>query len=67
MNVIQEKLRPFIDLLPETLRDYWWAIFGLAALFLVLIALALLRGLFRVAFGKRKTPKEDWTRNCART
>lgn len=60
MDAIQEKLQPFIDLLPEKIRDYWWVIFGLAAIFLILIALAIMRGLFRVAFGKRKAPKEDW-------
>src|SRR5437588_9572485 len=60
MDAVQEKLQPLIDLLPEKIRDYWWVIFGLAAIFLVLIVLAILRGLLRVAFGKRKTPKEDW-------
>lgn len=60
MDAIQEKLQPFIDLLPEKLRDYWWAVFGLAALFLVLIVLALLRGMIRGLFGKRKTLQEDW-------
>ena len=62
MDAIQEKLQPLIDLLPEKIRDYRWVIFGLAAIFLVLIVLAILRGLWRVAFGKRKTPKEDWDR-----
>jgi hypothetical protein len=60
MDAIQEKLQPLIDLLPEKIRDYWYYFFGLAAIFLVLIVLAIIRGLFRVAFGKRKPPKEDW-------
>jgi len=62
MDAIQEKLQPLIDLLPDKVRDHWWAIFGLAALFLALIIIALVRGLFRVALSKRKTLQEDWAK-----
>jgi WD40 repeat protein/tetratricopeptide (TPR) repeat protein len=62
MDTIQEKLQPLIDLLPEKVRDYWWAVFGLAAIFLVLIVFALFRGIIRGLFGKRKAPQEDWDR-----
>jgi len=62
MDAIQEKLQPLIDLLPEKLRNYWWVIFGVAALLIALILLAVARGLLRAAFGKRKTPPEDWAK-----
>ena len=62
MDAIQERLQPLIDLLPDKFRDYWWAIYGLAALLIALMVLALLRGLFRSVFGKRKALQEDWAK-----
>jgi hypothetical protein len=62
MDAIQEKLQPLIDLLPEKVQAYWWAIFGFAALLIALILLAVARGLLRAAFGKRKTRPEDWSK-----
>ena len=62
MDALQEKLQPLIDLLPDKVRDYWWAIYGLAALLMVLIILAFLRGLFRSVFGKGKAHQEDWAK-----
>jgi hypothetical protein len=62
MGSIQERLRPLIDLLPESARPYWWAILGSLALLAVLILLAVVRGLFRALFGKRQAPSEDWAR-----
>jgi len=57
---MQENLQPLIDLLPESIRPYWWAVFGLAGLFVILIVLGLVGGLFRRIFGRRKAPPEDW-------
>jgi hypothetical protein len=62
MNSVHERLQPLIDLLPEPVRQYWWAIFGLGALLVVWVLLAVLRGLFRALFGKRRTPAEQWAR-----
>ena len=62
MDAIQEKLQPLIDLLPDKVRDYWWAIFGLAAFVTVLIVFGLLRGIFRRLFGKGKAFQEDWAK-----
>src|SRR5438128_2647584 len=60
MDVLQEKLQPLIDLLPEIVREYWAVVFGALALLIVLIILALLRAVFRVVFGTKKTLQEDW-------
>jgi len=60
MDSIQEKLQPLIDLLPESVRPYWWTIFGLAGLFIFLILLGLAGGIFRRLFGRRKASPEDW-------
>jgi hypothetical protein len=62
MDAIQEKLQPLIDLLPENVRPYWWAIFLVVGLVIVLILLRLLGGLFRRVFGKRKAAPEDWAK-----
>jgi hypothetical protein len=62
MNAIQEQLQPLIDLLPEAVRPYWWAVFGLVGILLVLILLGLIGGLFRRVFGRRKAPPEDWAK-----
>jgi hypothetical protein len=62
MDAIQEKLQPLIDLLPESVRPYWWAILLVAGLLVVLILLALIGGLFRRVFGKRKAAPEDWAK-----
>jgi len=62
MDAIQEKLQPLIDLLPESVRPYWWAVFGLAGLLLLLILLGFVGGLFRRVFGKRKAAPEDWAK-----
>jgi hypothetical protein len=59
MNSVQERLQPLIDLLPEPVRQYWWAIFGLVALLAVLILLAVVRRLFRALLGKRRTEAYD--------
>jgi len=60
MDVLQEKLQPLIDLLPDTVREYWAIVFGVAALLIILIMLALLRAVFRAVFGTKKTLQEDW-------
>ena len=62
MDAIQERLQPLIDFLPDKVRDYWWAIYGFAALLIALMVLALLRGLFRSVFGKGKAHQEDWAK-----
>jgi hypothetical protein len=62
MDAIQEKLQPLIDLLPETVRPYWWGFFLVAGLLVVLILLGLIGGLFRRVFGKRKAAPEDWAK-----
>jgi len=60
MDVLQEKLQPLIDLLPDTVREYWAVVFGVAALLIILIILALLRAVFRAVFGTKKALQEDW-------
>jgi hypothetical protein len=62
MDAIQEKLQPLIDLLPEKIRDYWWAVYGVAAILLVLLLFALFSGILRTLFGSRKTIEPDWAR-----
>ncbi len=62
MDALQERLQPLIDFLPDKVRDYWWAIYGFAALLIALMVLALLRGLFRSVFGKGKAHQEDWAK-----
>jgi hypothetical protein len=62
MDAIQEKLQPLIDLLPESVRPYWWAVFGMAGLLILLILLGFVGGLFRRVFGKRKAAPEDWAK-----
>jgi hypothetical protein len=62
MDAIQEKLQPLIDLLPESVRPYGWAIFGLAGIVLLIIALGLVRGTFRRVFGKQEMAPEDWAK-----
>lgn len=62
MNAVHDRFQSLIDLLPEPVRPYWWAILGLVALLVVLILLAIVRGLFRALFGKRRAPSEDWAR-----
>ena len=60
MDVLQEKLQPLIDLLPERVREYWAVVFGALALLISLIILALLRAVFRAVFATKKTLQEDW-------
>ena len=60
MDVLQEKVQPLIDLLPDTVREYWVVVFGALALLIILIMLALLRAVFRAVFGTKKTLQEDW-------
>jgi hypothetical protein len=62
MDDIQEKLQPLIDLLPENVRPYWWAVFGLAGLLLILVFLGLAGWLVRRLFGKGKAASEDWAK-----
>jgi hypothetical protein len=58
MEQLKQFLEPAIDLLPPGLRDYWWVVAGVAALMLVLLVLALLKGLFRALFRRRPRPVE---------
>ena len=62
MDAVQEKLQTFIDLLPESVRPYWWVIFLVVGLIIVLILLGLIGGIFRRVFGKRKAAPEDWAK-----
>lgn len=63
MDAIQEKLQPLIDLLPESVRPYGWAIYAVAGLILLLIALGIIRNSLRRVFGKRKQAPEDLAKN----
>ncbi len=66
MEEIKTALRPLTDALPQQGRDFldgggWWLVLGLVGLLAVLFLLALLRGLWRLVFGRRKKDA-DWDR-----
>jgi hypothetical protein len=59
---MEENLQPLIDLLPESIRAYWWAVFGVAGIILLLITTGLVGALLRRLFGGGKAPPEDWAK-----
>jgi hypothetical protein len=59
MEPIKQALEPFIDLLPVEARDYWWAIFGAAALVVLIVLSGVLGRIVRRLFGRTQAPP-DW-------
>jgi hypothetical protein len=53
MEELKQLLAPLIDWLPVEVRDYWWAFFGVVALIVLLVLLAVLRRLWEALFGRR--------------